>query len=334
MAARISAAVAHAADPAEIRFRAPVAGTESAVFCRRLNSPGADFPPAYEVCIYPLTELAARRTVLRWEVLGAAGAILLAAFGAGERLARGFSVPVERLAAESERSARFSANASHQLKTPVTVLRAGLEELMAREHFTAEECAEISALIHQTYRLSGLIEDLLLLARMDAGRLKLDRAPVELRRLIDAGRDDFSALPDAAVPEITVDLQGRLLALGERHYLAMMLQNLLENARKYNRPGGRVRIAARDEDRFVVVTVGNTGPAIPPGAQAGLFERFRRGPVGGEIPGYGLGLNLTRELARIHGGDLRLVRSEDDWTEFELKLERAGDGVSAGGAGP
>jgi signal transduction histidine kinase len=230
---------------------------------------------------------------------------------------------VEKLAVESERSARFSADASHQLKTPVTVLRAGLEELLAGEHFTPEECAQLSALVHQTYRLSSLIDDLLLLARMDAGRLKLERTPVELRDLLDACTDDFSAMPAPDMPQIETRLEGRLEVFGEKRYLAMILHNLLENSRKYNRPGGRIRIDGREDGRLVRLRVGNTGPGIPPEAQPLLFERFRRGRQGEAVPGYGLGLNLARELARLHGGDLRLVGSNGDWTEFELTLQRA-----------
>ena len=307
-------------------------GADQIIFYKRLN-PGSVFPPAYEVCAYPLAELAARQRRLRWQVLGATAAVLLAAFAAGQVLSLRFSAPVEKLAIESERAARFSADASHQLKTPVTVLRAGLEELLSREHFTAEECAQISTLIHQTYRLSSLIEDLLLLARMDAGRLKLERTQVGLRHLIDACRDDLSALPDPAQPEIEAELRGRLEVFGEKRFLAMILHNLLENARKYNRPGGRILISGEEDDHFVLVRIGNTGPGIRPEAQRDIFERFHRGRAGEEIPGYGLGLNLARELARLHGGDLRLVRSGEDWTEFELKLDRAGSAVPGEAAG-
>jgi signal transduction histidine kinase len=322
LAPAVNAALAGPAPPPEASFPLSLAGEPRLIFCKCLN-PGSAFPPAYEICVYSLAELAARQRHLRWEMLGAAAVVLLGAFGAGEILSLRFSSPVEKLAVESERSARFSADASHQLKTPVTVLRAGLEELLAGEHLTPEQCAQLSALVHQTYRLSSLIDDLLLLARMDAGRLKLERAPVALRDLLDACTDDFSAMPDPHMPEIESRLAGRLEVSGEKRYLAIILHNLLENSRKYNRPGGRIRIEAREDERRVHVRIGNTGPGIPPEAQAQLFERFRRGRQGEAVPGYGLGLNLARELARLHGGDLRLVASSGDWTEFELTLERA-----------
>jgi signal transduction histidine kinase len=317
----ISSSIAGPSEDNSLRFQASGGDAQYLVFYRRLN-PGSVFRPAYEVCIYPMTELAARKRHLRWEVLGSGAALLLGAFGASHMLARRLSKPVEILAEESERSARFSADASHQLKTPVAVLRAGLEELMSHEHFTEKECAEISALIHQTYRLSSLIGDLLLLSRMDAGRLKIDLQDIDLRLLLETCLDDLSTLPDHAAVDIQVDIDGKLSILGDKGYTAIILQNLLENARKYNRPGGRIRVAAWKNDKAaVIVSIGNTGPVIPAEAQAHVFERFHRARIGEDVPGYGLGLNLARELARLHKGGLRLVRSEGDWTEFEAHFQ-------------
>src|SRR5207247_9003587 len=88
-------------------------------------------------------------------------------------------------AEELERSTRYSADASHQLKSPVTVFRLGLESLLAREDFKPEVYEELSALLHQTHRLTGVIDDLLLLSRMDAGHLQIASAPVNLSQLVD-----------------------------------------------------------------------------------------------------------------------------------------------------
>lgn len=320
-----------------------VAGIPHLLFFKRLN-PGSAFAPAYEVCVYPLLELKARQRELRWQVLGAGAILLLGGFAASHVLARRFSRPVEELAVDSaenlaqreraeaaleltheelQRAARFSADASHQLKTPVTVLRAGLEELLAHENLSPEECHEVSALIHQTYRLSNVIEDLLLLSRMDAGRLKIEFGPVDLTQLIEAALDDLGVQSDGLNLTIETDFPGGLTVAGEKRYLSLILQNLLENARKYNRPGGRIRIFAHPDGEAVVLTVGNTGKPIPTAAQAHIFERFHRGAIGENVPGYGLGLNLARELARLHGGDLRLLRSDGEWTEFEATFRLA-----------
>jgi len=292
------------------------------MFYKRLN-PGSLYPAAYEVALYSLAPLQRRQLQLRWQILGLGSAVLLAGLVASRFVTRRLSAPVEKLAIDSERSARFSADASHQLKTPVTVLRAGLEELLARSHFTPEECGELSALIHQTYRLSTLIDDLLLLSRMDSGRLKLDLAPVNLGELIAASVDDLGALPASEELAIETRAPDQLWIAGEKRYTEIILQNLLENARKYNRSGGRIRITAAVAGEAVTVRVGNTGQTIPAGAQTRIFERFHRGGIGENVPGYGLGLNLARELARIHGGELSLAASADDWTEFELRFVAA-----------
>jgi signal transduction histidine kinase len=182
---------------------------------------------------------------------------------------------------------------------------------------------DLGALVHQTFRLSSVIDDLLLLSRVDAGRLTLDLVPVDLTHLIETALDDLSAQPDAPELSVETDFPPALFIAGEKRYTALILQNLLENARKYNRPGGRVRLTARAAGGTVRLVVGNTGQPIPPAAQAHIFERFHRGAMGENVPGYGLGLNLARELARLHHGDLTLARSGDDWTEFEVSFRAA-----------
>lgn len=315
-------------------------GMPHQVFYKHLN-PDSLYPPALEVCVYPLADLVQRQWQMRWRILGAGAVLLIAALAASVLLSRRLAEPVEQLAVDSvrereerrraeealevtseelQRAARFSADASHQLKTPVAVLRAGLEELRSHNGTELDLNREISSLIHQTYRLSGIIEDLLLLSRMDAGQLKLTFGRVDLSHLIEASLDDLGAQPGAASLKVESDFPAGLTIAGDSHYAGLVLQNLLENARKYNRPGGRIRLAAIRENGMVRVSIGNTGHTIPPEAQARIFERFHRGAVGENLPGYGLGLNLARELTRLHQGSLRLVRSADDWTEFEVQF--------------
>jgi signal transduction histidine kinase len=326
-------------DQAERSSTVEVNGAPHLLFYKQLN-PNSLFPPAYEICIYPLNDLLARQRRLRWQIVGAGAILLLGAFAASEFASERLSVPVEKLEVDSaenraqreraeaalertskelQRAARFSADTSHQLKTPVTVLRAGLEELRARENLTREAREEISALIHQTFRITSIIEDLLLLSQMDAGRLQINFSSVDLTHLIEAQMDDLSALPDVVDIEVESDCPPIHIA-GEKHYVALILQNLLENARKYNRPGGRIRISCREDGEWAVLTIGNTGRCIPAAAQEHIFERFHRGLVGENVTGHGLGLNLARELARLHGGDLRLLRSDEEWTEFEARF--------------
>jgi signal transduction histidine kinase len=314
-----------------------VNGDTQLLFYERLNA-NSLFSRAYQVCIYPLTESIARQQRLSWQIGGAGVLLLLGGFVASRFVAVRLSQPVEQLAIvseenraqrqrveaaleltseELERSARYSADASHQLKSPVTVLRTGIESLLGREDFPPDVYEELSSLLHQTRRLTSVIDDLLILSRMDAGHLKIESQPVNLVRLIEEWLEDLAALPDAYEVAVEKDLPRHLYVAGEKRYTSLIVQNVLENARKYNRPGGRIRVLARQDNSEVMLRIGNTGRSIAPSAQEHIFERFYHDSEA-SVAGHGLGLNLARELARLHGGDLRLVRSENDWTEFEL----------------
>ncbi|MEY2525948.1 MAG: two-component system, OmpR family, sensor kinase [Verrucomicrobiota bacterium] len=327
-------------DRAQSNFTVSVNGAPHLLFYKRLN-PDSLFPPAYEICIYPLAASMARLHRLRWQISAAGALLLLGGLVASNFIAARLSAPVEKLAVDSEknraqrkqaeaalastseelkRSTRYSADASHQLKSPVTVLRAGVETLLAREDFKPEVYEELSALLHQTHRLTGVIDDLLLLSRMDAGHLQLESKPVNLSHLIDEWLDDLGALPDSMEVKIEKRFPAELYVAGEKRYTSLIVQNLLENARKYNRPGGRIGVIAHKKNDEVVVTIGNTGGPIARAAQEHIFERFHGRSGGTAVSGHGLGLNLARELARLHGGDLRLVGSNNDWTEFEVRF--------------
>jgi len=331
-------------DRVQSNFRVNLDGAQQLLFYKRLN-PTSLFPPAYEICVYPLADSVAQLHRLRWQIGSVGVLLLLGGFLASQFVAARLSLPVEKLAVDSEkdraqrkraeialastseklkRSTRYSADASHQLKSPVTVLRVGLEGLLHRDGFKPEIYEELSALLHHTHRLTGVIDDLLLLSRMDAGHIELDSKPVNLSQIIEEWLDDLGALPDS--PEVKIEKQfpADLCIAGEKRYTSLIVQNLLENARKYNRPGGLIRVTAVRSNGEVVLTVGNTGHPIARDAQEHIFERFHRGGTGSHISGHGLGLNLARELARLHDGDLRLVRSEDDWTEFEARFLIAG----------
>jgi signal transduction histidine kinase len=317
-------------------LRMEIEGVPHLLFFKQLN-PESTYTPAYEVCVYPLTSLIARQRQLRWQIIGAGLLLLLGGFLFSEFLSRRLSRPVEELAVVSEenlaqrqraeaelettaeelqRSARFTADASHQLKSPITVLRAGLDSLLAREGFPREVYEEISTLIHQTYRLTGVVEDLLLLSRMDAGKLRLNLHAVDLSVLVEEWIDDLQAMPEGEDLKVEHDIPPHLEVAGETGFTSQVVQNLLDNARKYNRRSGIIRITARQTNDEVEFRVANTGRGILPEQQPHIFERFHRAGASDDISGHGVGLNLARELMRLHGGDLRLVFSDSKWTEF------------------
>lgn len=226
----------------------------------------------------------------------------------------------DRLQKAYESAARFSADASHQLKTPVTVLRAGLESLRDTAYLQPPEQEEVLQLLKQTRRLTTLVDDLLLLAQVDAGRLKLEAQPLELEPLLQALGDDTGAACLTRGIGYEQSWADGAWVMGDARRISVILQNLAENAVKYCSAGGSVKLSAEAEAGLVRVQLSNSSPGIPEAERSRIFERFHRAGVGENIRGHGLGLNIARELARAQGGEVRLVRSDGGETVFELEL--------------
>jgi signal transduction histidine kinase len=229
----------------------------------------------------------------------------------------------ERLQRSFEQSIRFSADASHHLKTPIAVLRAGVEEILSDADCSESTQARAEGLLHRIHQLTSVVDNLLLLARADAGRLQLASDEFDLSEVLEGVLDDALALAGPLNLTVEADVPEHLPLRADRMFVGMIAQNLLENAVKYNAPGGRVRVAARAVNGAVEVTVGNTGEGIPAERTGQLFERFYRVRGGERVAGHGLGLSTARELARAHGGDVELVRSEAGWTEMRVRLPQA-----------
>jgi signal transduction histidine kinase len=228
-----------------------------------------------------------------------------------------------RLQSALRAEARFSSDASHQLKTPLAVLRTALEERRGRPETTEPEREEINQLLRQTRRLSSLVEDLLVLAQADAGRLRLEAAPLALPESIAEQLDDLDAQCAARGLALAQEWERGLTGFGDARRLAVIFQNLAENAVKYATAPGTVAVNGRREADRVVISVTNPAPPIPEDVRAPIFERFHRGGRGEDVAGHGLGLNLARVLARAQGGDVWLAHSDETGTCFAFCLPAA-----------
>lgn len=245
------------------------------------------------------------------------------------RLTEVLNAMLNRLEASFQQAMRFSADASHELKTPLTVLRAGIEDLLDSSRLEADEQRAVSALLEQTRRLSSITQSLLLLSRADAGRLALDLRETDACEILSACVEDARIIAERRQIEIELVCQDPLPALLDEGRFSQILLNLLDNAVKYNRDGGRIAVTAESIDRSLQITVANTGPGIPASHTDKLFERFYRfDPQPGTV-GHGLGLSLARELARAHGGDLECTSSDADWTVFTLRVPAAAKAPAA-----
>jgi signal transduction histidine kinase len=225
-----------------------------------------------------------------------------------------------RLETSYQQAIHFASDASHQLKTPITVMRAGIEMLMKQPGQAPDNLMELADLLQQTRRLSSLAEGLLLLARADAGRLAVKPQATDLVQVIEGCIEDAEILAEPRQLCIERELPAHLPCFVDAPRFEQALLNLLENAVKYNRPGGTIRVSASVAAGGISIVVANTGAPIPSAKIPLIFNRFVRGENEEALAGHGLGLAIARELVRAQGGELRLVRSDVNGTEFELRL--------------
>jgi signal transduction histidine kinase len=164
------------------------------------------------------------------------------------------------------------------------------------------------------------VDNLLLLSRADAGRLELSQAKFDLGEVLEGVLDDAHTLAEPLNLTVETNIPKHLVLKADPTFVGMIAQNLVENAVKYNTPGGRIRVEVRAVNGEVEMTIGNTGVGMPKDRTGQLFERFYRVCGGERVQGHGLGLSIARELARAHGGDVELLRSDGNWTEMRVRL--------------
>ena len=201
----------------------------------------------------------------------------------------------------------FSANVSHELKTPLTSI-SGFAELMKEGLVPPEKIPEFSGDIYkESLRLIGLVNDIIQLSRLDENSTQFQRAPVDLYDLCAQSIERLSTV--AARQSVTLELTGEHAEImGVEQLLKEMIYNLLDNAIKYNVPGGSVTASVRKSAGRTILSVADTGIGIPYAHQPRVFERFYRVDKSHskEVGGTGLGLSIVRHAAQYHGARLEL----------------------------
>ncbi|RMF72047.1 MAG: PAS domain-containing protein [Planctomycetota bacterium] len=218
----------------------------------------------------------------------------------------------------------FLYHITHELRTPLTNIQAYAETL-TRPDFDDEQTRKESynVIISETRRLSHLVEDVLSLSQLEVGSLRIQWGDVDLIRLLRSMVQDNLGAADNKQIELTLKLPPKAPQIrGDKHRLAVLLNNLIGNAIKYTPEGGRVDVALSTDDSHVFVTVHDTGIGISPEDQERIFEKFYR--VSSEevqsIVGTGLGLAIAREIVRLHGGDITLQSEPGAGSTFTVKL--------------
>jgi two-component system heavy metal sensor histidine kinase CusS len=233
-----------------------------------------------------------------------------------------FNQMLERLERSFLQASRFSADAAHELKTPLTILQGELERSLRQVEPGSEVQQRLSSLLDEVRRLSSIMRKLLLLSLADAGQMSLYRVKVNLSELLFEMLEDIELL----APHLTVqsDIASGLTVQGDRDLLKQVLQNLLSNAIKYNLEKGWIQIRAGQSQTAIQVTIANASKGIPVQDRDRIFDRFHRGDPARtrKVEGIGLGLSLAREIVRAHHGDLTLDASQTGQTAFILTLPK------------
>jgi heavy metal sensor kinase len=247
------------------------------------------------------------------------------------RLARIFNDLLMRLDESFAQQKRFMADASHELRTPVAVIRGESEVTLSQPTRDEKEYRESLVIVNdESQRLTRMVEDLFILARADAGEYPLVLTDFYLDESMNECVRSMRSLAAQKDLEMSYEPPEQEIAFrGDEPLIRRMVLNLLHNAIKYTPAGGRVRISLRNNLEHCQVTISDTGPGIPPEAQSQVFERFFRADKARSRDeslngsGAGLGLSIAKWAAELHGGDIVLDHSGTGGTTFIISLPKS-----------
>ena len=215
----------------------------------------------------------------------------------------------------------FVSSVSHELRTPLTSI-SGYVELLLEDEPNEEKRGYLAIVDRNAHRLLGLVSDLLFTARLQDGRLELERSEVDLAELVRHSVESARPRAENSAIEFTIEIGDVPSALGEQVRLSQLLDNLVSNAIKFTPHGGRVTVRLTEEDGLARIEVSDTGIGIPDEEREKLFERFFRSQTALErqIQGTGLGLYISKAIVEAHGGRIGVQSTEGEGTTFVVEL--------------
>ena len=237
------------------------------------------------------------------------------------RLVQTLNGMIARLQSSFASMQRFTADASHELRTPLTILQGEIQLALSRERTPEEYRRTLGTLRDEVTHMIRLVTDLLLLARADAGKLSLARAPVRLDELVKEAVEALKFKAEEMNVAVTIAPGHPLVVDGDEGWLRQMIFNLLDNSIKHNKVGGSVAIELASRDGFAQLIFQDSGPGIPADEAPFVFQRFYKSHQGKlHDEGAGLGLSIARWVAVTHGGDIELLSHPGKGSSFTIKL--------------
>jgi heavy metal sensor kinase len=246
------------------------------------------------------------------------------------RLAATFNELLARLDASLNQQRQFMADASHELRTPVATARTAAGVALQQPHRDEADYRETLQIIEQqTARLSRIVDDMFTLARADAANVPVRDTPMYLDEVVDEVVRAARVLASARRVSIEAAAVDSAAFVGDEDLIRRMIVNLIDNAVRYAPDGGTVRVTLDQAGAGYRMSISDNGAGIPEQIQPHIFERFYRGDAAratnaGEGDGAGLGLALSRWIARIHGGDVALASSSASGSTFTISLPHRG----------
>jgi two-component system, OmpR family, sensor kinase len=218
---------------------------------------------------------------------------------------------------------RFTADASHELRTPIAALMGNLEVALRKPRDAADLRATMEGALEELGRLTRLVESLLTLARSDAGELPLQNVETDVADVVQKAIEPYQEVALERGVSLVAECNGGVRVAADPLWLGRALANLVDNACKFTPSGGHVSIKLSSSAESVRICVEDDGPGLAAGEDARAFERFYRGAlVRGTTDGFGLGLPLTREIVRAMGGALALAARPGGGTIATVELPR------------
>lgn len=224
-----------------------------------------------------------------------------------------------RLQASFEAERQFSSDVSHELRTPIAVIRSQCEFALSRQAGEEEKREAFEAVLKQSERMNSIVSQLLLLSRAENGKFVPEREPVELNVLCETVCEELEAMAAERQVELTWNTE-ELQITGDETLLIRMVNNLVSNAIRYNRPGGSAEVSLRKRGKYAVLTVRDTGIGIRREDLGQIFSRFYRADRSRSSEGTGLGLSMAAWIARVHGGSIRAESVYGEGSVFTAEL--------------
>ncbi len=236
-------------------------------------------------------------------------------------LSREFNDLLSRLEESVDRMRRFTADASHELRTPVSILRTGMEVALRRERGVEEYRELLRENLLEIDRIQRIVEGLLTLAREEAqGGPQVAALPVDLAGVVESAVQTVSPLATQNAVVLTSHIERPVQVLGDSDRLRLAVLNLLDNAVKYTPPGRSVEIALERREEEARLVVADQGRGVPAGERPFIFDRFFRGQGARGGSGGGLGLSVVRWVVESHGGRVQLLDAKGPGATFEVRL--------------